>query len=401
MSSRAKTRERGESSAYLPGTILLYALLLVLTALTLRWLLLSIHSDLPVSSGSTQTVPVGIAVREKTAKVDLMSKLDVFANNAASDALADLVYIKKIYTIPEGDLVAPAPDPAKYGHTNDPAEVQAVVDAAAELLDGQEIHWRPEIERMPGSEIVYYYDETILVICWKEVINNCCVSFSEVKIAHGSQLRRTIAGNSYGSGVRYTASDMAKSSNAVVAIDGDFYDFRQLGITVYQRQVYRNKPQYVDSCFFTSEGDLLFSHRGELMGEGEAEQFVKDNDVLFAIAFGPILVEDGVVTNTTSYPVGEVLNNYTRAAIGQYDKLHYLLMTAGFDGYYSGVPTINGAAQIIYDKGVKNAYAVDGGQSAVLYVDGGPFNHVDFGWERTMSDIIYFATALPAEEVES
>lgn len=380
------------------GMILLYLLVLALAALGLRWLLFSLHSDVKVSQKSS--APVGIAVQEKTAKADLMGKLDVFVNNSASDALSDLVYIRKIYTIPEGDLVAPAPDPSKYGHTDDPAEVQAVVEAAQELLDGQELYWHPEIERMPGSEIVYYYDETILVICWKEAIDNCCVSFSEIKIAHGSQLRRTLAGNSYGSGVRYTASELAKSSNAVVAIDGDFYDYRMLGITAYQRQIYRNKPQSVDSCFFTADGDMLFSHRGELMGEGEAEQFIKDNDVLFAIAFGPILVENGEATTTNSYPLGEVFQHYTRCAIGQYDKLHYLLMTAGFDGYLTNVPTINGAAQMICDKGVDRAYALDGGQSAVLYIDGGPFNHVDFGWERTMSDIIYFATALPEEGVE-
>mgnify|MGYP004722832379 CR=1 FL=1 len=27
-----------------------------------------------------------------------------------------------------------------------------------------------------------------------------------------------------------------------------------------------------------------------------------------------------------------------------------------------------------------------------------PINHIDFGFERTVSDIIYFATAIPNEE---
>ena len=400
MSRQTAAAEKDSGLARRLGFALLYVLILALGVVCLRWLLFSVQSDLPTSKEVTVAAR-GAASREKTSAAELTGGLDVFANNSASDALSDLVYIKKIYTIPEQDLVAPAPHAECYGHTNDPAEVQAVVDAAAELLDGQELYWNPDIVRMEGSEIAYYYDETILVICWKENIDNCCCSFAEIKIAHGSQLRRTIAGNSYGSGVRYTASEMAAASNAVVAIDGDFYDYRLLGITAYQRQIYRNKPQSVDSCFFTADGDLLFSHRGELMGEGEAEKFMEDNDVTFAIAFGPILVENGEVVETSSYPLGEVLQHYTRCAIGQYDKLHYLLMTAGFDGYLTNVPTINGAARIIQEKGVEKAYALDGGQSAVLYIDGGPFNHVDFGWERTMSDIIYFATALPAEEVDS
>lgn len=389
------TRENGSAragrSAFMTlGAALFYLIVLVLTALAFRWLLFALHSDAVEKSSVRTAVP-----KEKTGRVDLIGGLDVYANNSASDALSDLVYIKKIYTIPEDALVAPAPDPAAYGSTDDPAEVQAVVERAGELLDGQTLYWNPEIERRPGTPILYYYDETILAICWKENVNGCAVTFSEVKIAHPSQLRRCIAGNSYGSGVRYTASNMAKAANAVVSIDGDFYDYRQLGITVYQRQLYRNKPESVDSCFFTASGDMLFSHRGELKGEGEAEKFVQDNDVLFAIAFGPILVEDGQPTVTTSYPVGEVLHPYTRASIGQYEKLHYLLMTAGFEDNLSNVMDINGAAQLMASMGVDRAYAVDGGQSAVLYFNGGPFNHVDFGEERTMSDIIYFATAIP------
>ncbi len=54
---------------------------------------------------------------------------------------------------------------------------------------------------------------------------------------------------------------MAASANAVIAISGDYYIFRQLGITVYQRQLYRFAPKSVDSCFFTASGDMLFSAR--------------------------------------------------------------------------------------------------------------------------------------------
>ena len=142
---------------------------------------------------------------------------------------------------------------------------------------------------------------------------------------------------------------------------------------------------------------MLFSHRGELKEKGEAEQFVKDNDVVFGLAFGPILVENGEATHTASYPVGEVQFHYSRSAIGQLDSLHYLLMTAGFDAWYDNVPDINQTAQYIQAKGVDKAYALDGGGTAEIVVDGKAFNHVDFDTERPMSDIIYFVTALPEE----
>lgn len=395
MTERSHGRPGGRSGFMTVGAAIFYLVVLALIVLSFRWLLLSQHSDAVDKNAAAPAAP-----QEKTSRLDLMSGLDVYANNSASDALSDLVYIKKIYTIPEDAMTAPRPDPTAFHSTDDPAEVQAVVDAAAELLDGQTLCWNPDIERRPGTPILYYYDETILVICWKENINGCAMTFSEVKIAHPSQLRRSIAGGVYGSGKRYTVTSMADTAHAVVAIDGDFYDYRQLGITAYQRQIYRNKPENVDSCFFTASGDMLFSHRGELMGEGEAEKFIEDNDVLFAIAFGPILVENGEATVTKSYPVGEVMQRYTRASIGQFETLHYLLMTAGFEDNLYNVMDINGAAQVMASKGVERAYAVDGGQSAVIYFKDGPFNHVDFGEERTQSDIIYFATAIPDGGVE-
>ena len=48
--------------------------------------------------------------------------------------------------------------------------------------------------------------------------------------------------------------------------------------------------------------------------------------------------------------------------------------------------------------GVDNAYALDGGQTASIVINGKLTNPVDFGEERMMSDILYFATAIPDGE---
>lgn len=362
--------------------------IILLGLASLVWLTVHVHPDSTTAAAAV-----------KDTKLDLVNRIDIFMNNAASDALEDIVYIRKIYTIPETDLVAPKPDPDKFGVTEDPAVVQAVVDSASELLEGQEMVWNASIERMPDTVMRYYCDDTILVVTWKEVINNAAVTFAEIKVADGSQVRRALAGGSYGSSVRKYATEMAEEANAVIAINGDFYDYRTLGITVYQRQLYRNNPMSVDSCFFTAGGDMLMSHHGELMGEGEAEAFVRDNDVVFALAFGPILVENGELQQTFSYPIGEVQNIYTRAVIAQKDHLHYLLMTIGEEHGYAARVDINRAAQYIYDKGVISAYTVDGGQTATIAMQGTTVNRVDRDEERTMSDIVYFATAIPYEEV--
>lgn len=388
--ARSRPQPPREATPVRPAFSFGYLILIVLSILALVWALVNIHPGTGTNTGSTTEN-----------RLDLVGKLDVFMNNSASDALENVAYIRKIYTIPESDLVAPKPDQSKFGSTTDPAVVQAVVDSAAELLEGQELIWNPDIVLMEGSEIEYYCDETILVIAWKEAINNSACSFVEVKIAHGSQLRRALSDNTYGSSVYMYPTQMAQNANAVVAINGDFYGHRSCGITVYQRQLYRFNPRSLESCFFTASGDMIFTHVGELNTEDEVKKFVQDNDIVFSISFGPILVENGEKKTTNTYLVGEVDIQYSRAAIGQVDKLHYLLMSINEEGVYKNRVTINQAADLIYAKGVPNAYALDGGQTATIVMNGETFNRPDWGNERIMTDIIYFATAIPGEEASS
>ena len=51
-------------------------------------------------------------------------------------------------------------------------------------------------------------------------------------------------------------------------------------------------------------------------------------------------------------------------------------------------------AQYMYEKGVVMGYNLDGGQTGELVMNGKIYNSVDFGNERSVSDIIYFATAI-------
>lgn len=355
----------------------------------LGWAALNLH---PASDARSQS---GADTRLR-----LSDKLDVYVNNAASDALGELTYIRKMYTIQESATVAPEPDPNGFGMTYDPADIEELIQKASVLLDGQKVVFDPTADFVPDEPIRYYLDDTILVIAWKEYIEQRCCTFAEVKIAHGSQIRRKLAEDSYSSSVQLYASDMAEAANAVVAMNGDFYAFRDLGITAYQRKVYRNNPAQVDSCFFTASGDMLFSRAGELMGPGEAEAFIEANDVLFAVAFGPILVDNGELQYCSGYPIGEVNTEYSRSVIAMTDELHYLLMTINHTPDARPRATINELARTIYSKNVWKAYTLDGGQTAEIIMMGGPINHVDFGFERAVSDIIYFATAIP-EEVRS
>lgn len=375
-------RERSQS----PLKTAAAALFGVLTLLAFCWVGVNVHPD----SGTTT------AAKQQN-NMNLTSKLDVYINNAASDALGDLTYIKKIYKIAETDTVAPKPNEAAFGVTTDISVIEGVIAAAEELLDGQETVWQPDLPFYPGTEFYYYRDATILVIVWKEIIEERCATISEVKIADGSQFRRKLTEDTYGSSVQLYASELSAAANAVVAMNADYYAYRQTGLTVYQRQLYRNNPGKLDTCFVTSTGDMLFVRAGELVGDDAVNQYIAENDVLFSLSFGPVLVENGEAQYCASYPIGEIDMEYSRAGIGMTDELHYLLMTVNHTDMRPRA-NVNEFARFMAAKGCVKAFNLDGGQTSEIVFRQTPVNHVDFDAERTVSDIIYFASAIPEKE---
>jgi Exopolysaccharide biosynthesis protein related to N-acetylglucosamine-1-phosphodiester alpha-N-acetylglucosaminidase len=337
---------------------------------------------------------------------NIVSNLDTYSNNAKADALGDLASYRKKYTIAEDVLFGPVPNQECYGEVSvaNAAEVLSVIQRARDsgLLGADEaVAFDPNVEFYnDGSNIRYYYDETILVILWKEMINGRICSNAEVKIADASQFRRKLADDTYQTAVQYNCSQLASSANAVVAMNADFFAFRDYGITVYQRTVYRDNPNMVDTCYITKSGDMIYSLKGELPSMEAAQQFVDENNVLFSLAFGPILIYDGVTQYCETYPMGEIDKEYSRAGIGQLDERHYLYMTVNH-AVEGGVPrcNVNEFAEIFATQNVKTAYNLDGGQTSEINICGDMYNRVDWGNERPVSDIIYFATAIDETEV--
>ena len=402
--SPAPSRKREEGGASSSFWRLAGAALALLALLLIVWVAGHVHPE--IASGSAAAASQNQPGAGDPAEAGTAEALgDRFARSVENEvhisALEDITFIRRRYSIPESALVAPRPDPALFGETDDPNVVQAVVDSAAELLDGQTLAWNRDIALMPGSTIKYYCDDTILAIAWKEALGNSAVSFGEIRTADGSQIRRCIANNSYGSDVQLYASDMARDVNAVIALNGDFYAFRKIGVTVYARQLYRNEGKSLDTCFITADGDLVFAHRGELQSDEDTRRFMAEHNVVFSLSFGPILVENGELKSAESYgsyPIGEINNIYSRSGIGQLGQRHYLIATLGEQGPYNTRAQLYTFAGYLAAKGCEKAYALDGGQTAVMIFDGKPFNRVDWDSERTMSDIVYFATAKDAGE---
>ena len=337
----------------------------------------------------------GNAAQSSGGSAAIMDKYDMFVTNEISDALDGILSVPKSYWLSDEDLVAPEPDQSKFGSTEDPATLQWLLDDAAELLEGQTTYFSTEAKLMPGTKVNYYLDETILAITWKEIHDYTVYTFSEVKIAHPSQFRRFLAGGEYGSEKQFITTEMAASVNAVVASSGDFYRFRDHGTSVYAGTVHRVNGEYADTCYIDDMGDLHFTYAGKMLDVESAQKYVDENNIRFSLAFGPILVDNGERCEPNWYPVGEIEEEYARAALCQIDKLHYLMVAANNEGQYQNVPNIHTFAKRIHETGCKMAYALDGGQTAAIAMNDQLINRVVYGYQRKISDIIYFATAVP------
>ena len=305
---------------------------------------------------------------------------------------------KKEYRISDTAAAAPVPDETCYGEAASPAELDWLLDKAAEVLDGQKLYFSTDIETYVGSPVYYYLDETIFAITWKQVIQNTVFTFSEVKLMHPSQFRRYLTGGEFGSGTLSKPTEMSKTVNAVVACSADFYAYRRKGITVTNGVVNKYIPGIPDSCFIDRNGDMLLGRNLEFADADQAQAYVDEHNINFSLSFGPILVKDGEYSAPKGYILGEVKERFPRAAICQMDTLHYLFAAANMDKYYWTPVTMEDFAQCIYETGCRQAYALDGGQTATVVMNNTLMNNVNYGSERLISDIIYFATAKPAGE---
>lgn len=326
----------------------------------------------------------------------IVDRYNMYINNRVAGALDGVLAVKKLYWLNDQDIVAPEPNQSKFGTAVKSSDMGHFLMDAQEILGGQKTLFHTETPLMPGSKVNYYLDETIMAITWKQVLHEGVYTISEVKIAHPSQFRRFLSGGAYGSGIQLSTTHMAQIVNAVVASSGDFYAFRPLGVTVYEGVVRRGNDDSVDTCYIDDKGNMLFSFRGQFDSNDQIQQFVDANNIRFSMSFGPVLIQDGVAREIPSlYAIGEGTKKYSRAVLCQLDDLHYLVITVNREGVYRNVPNLKMLQDELMKFGVRHAYTLDGGQTAALVMNDKLINRVDWDEQRLISDIFYFATALP------
>lgn len=220
-----------------------------------------------------------------------------------------------------------------------------------------------------------------------------------VRMDDPAQMQTAFAGEAYSKKTVEATSDIAKRHDAILAINGDYYNYRDnVGLIIRNGVLYRDKETTRDLLLVYKDGTFKGLPAGtHKTGTGEA---YLTEGVVQCFSFGPLLVMDGQITTLPEKYIvstGEGIRE-PRTAIGQVDKNHYVIIIA--DGRRSNWSdkgmTLQEMQQVFVEQGCKVAYNLDGGGSTTLILDGEKINRSSGSRERDVSDIIYFTGVRPA-----
>ena len=226
-----------------------------------------------------------------------------------------------------------------------------------------------------NMETVRKYDSTLYI--------------ADIQVSDPSYLKTALANQAYGRNITAKTSDIAEENNAIFAINGDFYGFRDDGY------VLRNGVAYRDTARSGDNDALVIDKDGNLsiVSEGEVSlDSLSDQGAWQVLSFGPGLVEDGNIVVDSSSEVGKAMSSNPRTAIGQVSELHYIVVVSdGRTSESEGLSLLQ-LAQELKDLGCTTAYNLDGGGSSTMYFNGKVVNKPTSGRsiaERKVSDIVY------------
>lgn len=216
------------------------------------------------------------------------------------------------------------------------------------------------------------------------------IYIADVTVSDVSFLRAGLANGVFGRNIKETTSDIAKENNAIFAINGDFYGFRDSGPVIRNGVLYRSNKRsgsndvlavYNDGSFFT------------MKEENVDAQNLLDSGVLQLFSFDPTLVDNGQISVSANQEVEQSMNSNPRTAIGMISPLHYVFVVSDGRTSESAGLSLAQLAAVMQDAGCQCAYNLDGGGSSTMWFMGDVVNNPTTNGnsisERKVSEIVY------------
>lgn len=213
------------------------------------------------------------------------------------------------------------------------------------------------------------------------------VYIADIEVSEVSYLKTALADDVFGRNIKDTTSEIAEDHQAIFAINGDFYGFRDYGYVLRNGVLYRDVAGDVEALLIDKDGDF------SILEESEVNLSNLDGSSLWQIlSFGPTLVNDGEVVVDSNTEVSRSMSSNPRTAIGEISPLHYIIVVSDGRTEESAGLSLLELAQVFADQGCVTAYNLDGGGSSTMYFNGEVVNVPTDGRtmkEREVSDIVY------------
>ena len=241
-----------------------------------------------------------------------------------------------------------------------------------------------------------YEDPSIRVIIETGREFNTNYWLARVTIKDPSQLRTTSA-NGFDGTRTVAGKTLARRMQAVFAINGDYFSYRNDGFLIRQGVQYRDLPSgRRDVMLLDEKGDMHIVRRAT----AEALAPYMEKNIINSFNFGPALVVDGQKMRGFIDNDDAALLGRQRMGLAQVKKgeLEYIALACTGPKWGNSGWTLDQFAQMMMRLGVENAYNLDGGNSTMVMFKGDYVNRINEETMRTISDIIYFASAWPGEK---
>ena len=260
-------------------------------------------------------------------------------------------------------------------------------------LEGADAEQGDSSSRIPSQSAVIteasYSDENIQITLTEYRQHDTTIYVADVQLSSSNYLQTAFAQDAYGRNITEKTSEIAARSNAVLAINGDYYGSRETGYVIRNGVLYRSAAAKGREALVIYEDGAF-----QIVSEEAttAEQLLEDGAVQ-VLSFGPALVTDGAVTVSEAQEVGKAMASNPRTAVGIVENGHYLFVVSDGRTSESQGLTLFQLAEFMQDLGAGTAYNLDGGGSSTMYFNGKVVNNPTTNGrsikERGVSDIVY------------
>lgn len=219
---------------------------------------------------------------------------------------------------------------------------------------------------------------------------NTDIYVADVVIKDISYLHAGLANGVFGRNITAKTSDIASDCDAILAINGDYYGFRDYGPVIRNGYLYRSsaRDSSSEALAIYNDGNMKILKESDI----NTDSLLSDG-VLQLFSFGPRLVENGNVAVSAGQEVDQSMTSNPRTAIGIIAPLHYVFVVSdGRTSASSGLSLLQ-LASVLRDLGCETAYNLDGGGSSTMYFMGNIINNPTTNGktisEMKVSDIVY------------